>query len=75
MIVYAELVPAEHWDLPAWVDPDRLQQSTDEMVAEHQKFAGTLTYHQMCRWYSGFFYKHPALAEMDYYWRVEPDVK
>jgi len=28
----------------------------------------------MCRWNSGFFYQHPALASYSYYWRVEPDV-
>ena len=33
-----------------------------------------LSYHQMCRWNSGFFYHHPALAEYNFYWRVEPDV-
>jgi mannosyltransferase len=32
------------------------------------------SYHQMCRWNSGLFYKHPALANMQYYWRVEPKV-
>ena len=28
----------------------------------------------MCRWNSGLFYKHPALANTQYYWRVEPKV-
>jgi hypothetical protein len=28
----------------------------------------------MCRWNSGFFYAHPALASYTHYWRVEPDV-
>lgn len=28
----------------------------------------------MCRWNSGMFYKHPALKDMQYYWRVEPKV-
>jgi len=28
----------------------------------------------MCRWNSGFFPHHPALADKDYYWRVEPNV-
>ena len=28
----------------------------------------------MCRWNSGFFYKHQALAGYKYYWRVEPSV-
>ena len=34
-----------------------------------------LSYRNMCRWNSGFFYKHPRLAEFDFYWRVEPDVR
>ena len=34
-----------------------------------------LSYRHMCRWNSGFFYLHPALADYDYYWRVEPDVQ
>jgi len=33
-----------------------------------------LSYRSMCRWNSGFFYKHPALVKYDFYWRVEPDV-
>lgn len=32
------------------------------------------SYHQMCRWNSGLFYKHPALADTRWYWRVEPSV-
>src|SRR4051812_30649380 len=33
-----------------------------------------ISYHQMCRWNSGLFYKHPALEHMQFYWRVEPHV-
>lgn len=29
----------------------------------------------MCRFNSGFFFRHPLLKDYDYYWRVEPDVK
>ena len=32
------------------------------------------SYHHMCRYFSGFFYHHPLLADVDYYWRIEPDV-
>ena len=28
----------------------------------------------MCRWNSGLFYKHPALVNTRWYWRVEPKV-
>lgn len=34
-----------------------------------------ISYRHMCRWNSGFFYRHPRLAEFDWYWRVEPDVR
>ena len=33
-----------------------------------------ISYRHMCRWNSGFFYRHPRLLEYDFYWRVEPDV-
>lgn len=29
----------------------------------------------MCRYYSGFFFRHPAVSKYEFYWRVEPDVK
>lgn len=29
----------------------------------------------MCRFFSGFFFRHPLLQGFDYYWRVEPGVK
>lgn len=32
-------------------------------------------YHHMCRFNSGFFFDHPALAQYRYYWRLEPDVE
>ncbi|KAI8905193.1 YOR099Wp-like protein [Gorgonomyces haynaldii] len=28
----------------------------------------------MCRFYSGYFFRHPLLQGYEYYWRVEPDV-
>ena len=34
-----------------------------------------VSYRHMCRWNSGFFYRHPRLKDFDWYWRVEPDVR
>uniref|UniRef100_A0A093VYW8 Putative mannosyltransferase KTR4 n=1 Tax=Talaromyces marneffei PM1 TaxID=1077442 RepID=A0A093VYW8_TALMA len=70
-----ELIPEEHWAVPDWIDPDLLKQATRKMKKQGIKYAGLLSYHQMCRWNSGFFYRHPALEAYKYYWRVEPDVK
>ncbi|KAL1963408.1 hypothetical protein VTN77DRAFT_8424 [Rasamsonia byssochlamydoides] len=70
-----ELVPPEHWDVPDWIDPAVMDESIKKMNAKWVKHASQISYHQMCRWYSGFFYKHPALKDFKYYWRVEPNVK
>jgi mannosyltransferase len=45
-------------------------------MLEEQKiqYGNLVSYHQMCRWNSGMFYRHPALAHVRYYWRVEPKV-
>ena len=42
---------------------------------ENIQYASKLSYHQMCRWNSGMFYKHPALEKYRYYWRIEPKVQ
>ena len=45
-----------------------------DMVKAGVLYGGRESYHHMCRYFSGFFFRHPILAEFDYYWRMEPDV-
>lgn len=33
------------------------------------------SYHSMCRFYSGYFFNHPLVEQLDWYWRVEPEVE
>ncbi|KAH3901250.1 related to Probable mannosyltransferase KTR5 [Saccharomycodes ludwigii] len=33
------------------------------------------SYHKMCRFYSGMFYRHPLVTKYEWYWRIEPDVQ
>ncbi|KAH8703557.1 glycolipid 2-alpha-mannosyltransferase-domain-containing protein [Talaromyces proteolyticus] len=69
------LIPKEHWEIPEWIDDDLLKQAIQRQQSQKIKYAKSLSYHQMCRWNSGFFYRHPILDNYKYYWRVEPDVK
>lgn len=69
-----ELIPKEHWEMPSWIDKNLYKESIKVLAENEVQYADKLSYHQMCRWNSGMFYKHPALADMDYYWRVEPNV-
>lgn len=72
-ITYAT-IPADHWDVPSWINLDLMEESAKILEEEGVQYAHMTTYHQMCRWNSGKFYHHPALEGMDYYWRVEPNV-
>lgn len=69
-----ELVPAEHWDVPSWINEDLYQESVSLLKAQQVQYMDKKSYHQMCRWNSGMFSEHPALKDVQYYWRVEPNV-
>ena len=67
---YFGLIPKEHWSAPEHMDKERLRQHLERQAAGGVPYGGVESYHNMCRFYSGFFYKHPLLASFDYYWRV-----
>ncbi|TVY14032.1 Alpha-1,2 mannosyltransferase KTR1, partial [Lachnellula arida] len=71
---YYEVVPKEHWSLPDWIDEGRFMNSLEYLGTIGVGKGWLVSYHHMCRWNSGFFYKHPFLRNYDFYWRVEPDV-
>jgi alpha 1,2-mannosyltransferase len=68
-------IPHEHWSYPPWVNQTKADQSRHDMERRNIIYGGSLPYRHMCRFNSGFFYRHPLLAEYDYYWRVEPYVE
>lgn len=71
---YYEVVPEVHWSLPDWIDEGRFMNSLEYLGAIGVGKGWMISYRHMCRWNSGFFYKHPRLKDFDWYWRVEPDV-
>lgn len=67
------LVPPEHWefDIAEDVLNEHLQNQGDRRVL----YGNLASYHKMCRFYSGFFFKHPLVAQHEWFWRVEPGVE
>ncbi|KAF8884803.1 nucleotide-diphospho-sugar transferase [Infundibulicybe gibba] len=61
-------LPAEMWDVPEWLDRRKIQESLDII-------GYSLGYRSMCRFYSGFFWKHPALSKYDWIWRLDTDIE
>lgn len=68
------LIPEEHWSIPDWIDKEKAREAREDMQKRDIIYGGSLPYRHMCRFNSGFFYRHELLKDFDYYWRVEPDV-
>ncbi|CDK26697.1 unnamed protein product [Kuraishia capsulata CBS 1993] len=68
------LIPLEHWSFPDYIDTEKAKKRFTELENVY-KYGGQESYRHMCRFNSGFFYKHELLKPYKYYWRVEPGVK
>ena len=69
------LVPKEHWSIPEWLDAKKVEERLEDMARRGVKYGKNLNYRHMCRFFSGLFFKHPLLADLEYTWRIEPDVE
>ncbi|KAH3678120.1 hypothetical protein WICMUC_001684 [Wickerhamomyces mucosus] len=69
------LIPKEHWSFPDWIDVDKAAKTREEMRQKKIIYGDSISYRHMCRYESGFFYRHELLKDYDYYWRVEPDIR
>ncbi|KAJ3801392.1 nucleotide-diphospho-sugar transferase [Lentinula aff. detonsa] len=58
----------ESWDIPDFYDKSRVDNSIHTI-------GFSFGYRSMCRFYSGFFWKHPALAQYDWLWRLDSDIE
>jgi len=71
---YYGFIPHDHWFQPDWIDEEKASAARKAMDAAKVIYGGSLPYRNMCRYNSGFFYRHELLKDFDYYWRVEPGV-
>ncbi|CAG8433747.1 11075_t:CDS:2 [Ambispora gerdemannii] len=69
------LVPTEMWSYPSWINQTKADENRERMEKDNIIYGGSLPYRHMCRFNSGFFFRHPLLDEYDWYWRVEPSVE
>lgn len=61
------LIPKHEWSVPDWIDRTKLKQSIN-------KIGKNEGYRHLCRYYSGFFFKHELTLKYDYYMRLDPHV-
>jgi len=72
---YYGLIPKEHWSFPDWIDQDKAAKVREQMRQKKVIYGDSVSYRHMCRFESGFFFKHPLMDQYEYYWRVEPGIK
>ncbi|OCH85871.1 glycosyltransferase family 15 protein [Obba rivulosa] len=68
------LIPHDHWFQPDWIDEEKATVGRNKMLEDNIIYGGSVPYRNMCRFNSGFFYRHDLLQQYKWYWRVEPDV-
>ncbi|KAJ1963277.1 hypothetical protein GGI12_002149 [Dipsacomyces acuminosporus] len=61
----------DSWGYPDWIDKEKAKHERENAnyIKGHSE-----SYRFMCRFQSGFIYKHPLLRDLEFYWRIEPDV-
>ncbi|KAF8588714.1 glycosyltransferase family 15 protein [Ramaria rubella] len=64
---FADL-PKDMWGVPEFLDRKKIDQSIESI-------GFTSEYRSMCRFYSGFFWRHPAVAQYDWIWRLDTDIE
>lgn len=68
------LIPKNHWSYPEWIDQDKAKEAREDMGRRKIIYGDSVSYRHMCRYESGFFFRHPLMEQYDYYWRVEPSI-
>jgi alpha 1,2-mannosyltransferase len=68
-------IPKEHWSFPEWIDQDKAAKVREEMKEKKIIYGDSISYRHMCRYESGFFFRHPLMLDYEWYWRVEPSVE
>jgi alpha 1,2-mannosyltransferase len=69
------LIEKDHWGFPEWIDQDKARKVREDMAERKIIYGDSVSYRHMCRYESGFFFRHPIMNEYEWYWRVEPSIE
>jgi alpha 1,2-mannosyltransferase len=53
-----------------WINAFEVNRSMARMKAKGVIYGDSLSYRHMCRYFSGFFFRHPLVMSYGYYWRI-----
>ncbi|CAO3645611.1 unnamed protein product [Cunninghamella blakesleeana] len=67
-------VDQQMWGYPSYINQTLAAEGRKALAEQNIIYGDSESYRHMCRFQSGFFFRHPLLDAYDYYWRIEPDV-
>ncbi|KAI9353170.1 nucleotide-diphospho-sugar transferase, partial [Pilaira anomala] len=67
-------IDKDMWGYPSHINQTKAAECRKDLQDRDVIYGGSESYRHMCRFQSGFFFRHPLLDAYEYYWRVEPDV-
>lgn len=68
-------IDKEHWGFPEWIDQEKAKKVREDMHERKIIYGDSVSYRHMCRYESGFFFRHEIMLEYEWYWRVEPSIE
>ncbi|MCJ1298444.1 alpha 1,2-mannosyltransferase 2.4.1 [Hypocenomyce scalaris] len=68
-------IPEDHWSFPEFIDQDKAAKVREDMKERKIIYGDSVSYRHMCRYESGFFFRHPLMNQFEWYWRVEPSIE
>ncbi|MCJ1472451.1 alpha 1,2-mannosyltransferase 2.4.1 [Lambiella insularis] len=68
-------IPTEHWSFPDFIDQNKAKAVREDMAQRKIIYGDSISYRHMCRYESGFFFRHPLMNQFEWYWRVEPSIE
>ncbi|KAI8975702.1 nucleotide-diphospho-sugar transferase [Mycotypha africana] len=66
------IINSTMWGYPKFINQTYAAETRETMAKMEIPYATSESYRHMCRFQSGFFFRHPLLDEFDFYWRLEP---
>ena len=68
-------IDSAHWGFPDFIDQEKAKKVREDMHERKIIYGDSVSYRHMCRYESGFFFRHPIMLEYEWYWRVEPSIE
>lgn len=69
------LIGVEQWGFPDFIDQEKARKVREDMHNRKIIYGDSISYRHMCRYESGFFFRHEIMNQFEYYWRVEPSIE